>query len=638
MRNRIQKQSPLLCAWALCAVLTLETGCAVRKTQLPSDDVQAPEATSNSSGLELVAIAGTNDIHGGLAPQIRNTREPEGTPPQTYESGGAPVLASYLRILKKQYGGKFLWLDGGDQFQGTLESNLDRGAPMVEFFNKLGLTASAIGNHEFDFGQEALRARMTEARYPYLASNIEDRATGALAQFPNTYPSRIVVAGGAANGVRVGLIGLSTLDTPTTTLATAVRSLRFASLADATARESQRLRTQGAQVIVLVSHVGLKCLPGRMTPNRALRKISDSQGECGEKDEMVRLLKALPPNTVDAVVAGHSHQIVHHWINGVPVIQAGASGKYLNVLYLYYDPAQKKILPERTRIEGPIPICARVFERQGDCNGDRPAPPQGRGQLIEPRFHGQAVQADSEISSWLGPILAKSEQEKKRVIAQAARPIEHERLKESEFANLLSDAIRDSAKADIGLVNGGGIRAPIEQGPITFGAVFRSIPFDNAVSTLTLTGREVRLILRIAESGSRGFFGVSGVTLKLIDLQDEAPASDLNGNQKIEPWEINRLVEVRTSDGKLLSDTKTYRLATLDFLVNGGDDLGWIMAQLPHDKIETGKLVRDVFVDYLAARKVINSTDAPLVDPNHPRFIFKRAVKHKRARRGKLKK
>ena len=67
-------------------------------------------------------------------------------------------------------------LDGGDQFQGTPASNMGFGRPVVTVWNRLGRTASALGNHEFDWGQDTLRARMREARYPFLAANVTDAA------------------------------------------------------------------------------------------------------------------------------------------------------------------------------------------------------------------------------------------------------------------------------------------------------------------------------------------------------------------------------------------------------------------------------------------------------------------------------
>ena len=122
-----------------------------------------------------LTIVGTNDLHGHIEV--------------------LPVLGGFLANLRRARArdGGVLLLDAGDMFQGTLESNLGEGAPVIAAYNVLGYTAAAIGNHEFDFGpvgaaaasrepgddpRGALRARAVEAHFPLLAANLIDTATG----------------------------------------------------------------------------------------------------------------------------------------------------------------------------------------------------------------------------------------------------------------------------------------------------------------------------------------------------------------------------------------------------------------------------------------------------------------------------
>ena len=427
--------------------------------------------------LETIAILGTNDIHGALAAQELKTREAGSAEGQPYSRGGAAVFASHVKRLKSQFKTNLILLDGGDEFQGSLESNLQEGAPVVKFLNTLGIHAAAIGNHEFDFGPVglpgteaansdrlgALKARMLEAKYNYLAANVVDKKSHALPAFPNTYTHRVYLIG----SLKVGVLGLSTLQTPTTTFPVNVQSLEFTPLKEATIREAQKLREEGAQIIVITAHVGLFCSPGKMYSGHTLRKESDAQGSCSSQDEMVQLLNALPKGTVDAVVAGHSHQIIHHYIKGVPVIQGGTRLVAYNLIYLTYDKTSGKLLTDRTRIEGPVPVCEKVFENQGDCNGDRMAPAEGRGKLVTPRFHGTKITPDSEMEALLKPDFDKTEIEKKRVVGEAVTAIDHIRTEESPMGNLITDAMRADSKTDIAFANPGGIRASIEQGPIT---------------------------------------------------------------------------------------------------------------------------------------------------------------------------
>ena len=592
------------------------------------------EMVASDPNLETVAILASNDIHGNLAPQTLKTHEAEGTPAVVYEAGGASVMASYIGILRSEFGPRMIWLDAGDEFQGTIESNLDSGAPMVQFFNAMGLTAAAIGNHEFDWGADTLKARMSEAKYSYLAANIFDKQSGKLAEFPNTSPSHLFSAG----RVKIGVIGLSTVDTPTTTRAINVADYKFGGLSDATVQQAKALRDEGAEIVVIDAHVGLKCDLNHGRFGNTIRKPTDPQGGCDPGDEMTRLIDGLPEGTIDAVVSGHTHTLVHHWIRGIPVVQAGSTGRFLNVIYLTYDLANHRLATDLNRIEGPIPVCAKVFKNQGDCSGERSAPngfKDGRGPLVQAHFHGRKIEEDPEISLLLAPTFAKSAEKKKQVVGNAARLTEHVRMGESPLGNLIADAVRASAKADIAIVNVGGIRANWESGPITYGDVFRSMPFDNYISTLKLSGKEVKLMLRIAESGSRGFCPTSGVRMRVIDPAYDAPSTDLDGDSHIEPWEVNRLIEARTEDGQPIRDEKMYRLATIDFLVTGGDDMKWFMSRIPTERIQmtTGEQIRDAVVQHLGRFQTINSIDKPLVDPADRRISFEKPVTKKARKR-----
>src|SRR5687767_10145413 len=162
---------------------------------------QAPGTSGKTQGAAVtLSIVGTNDLHGGVLPA-------EGR-------GGLAWLGGYvnnLRAARARDGGAVLLIDAGDMWQGTLESNLDEGATVVAAYNALGYTAAAVGNHEFDFGpagpaatprnasddpRGALKARATEATFPFLAANLIDTSTGWPVAWPNVKPSAIVEVSG----------------------------------------------------------------------------------------------------------------------------------------------------------------------------------------------------------------------------------------------------------------------------------------------------------------------------------------------------------------------------------------------------------------------------------------------------------
>jgi hypothetical protein len=140
------------------------------------------------------------------------------------------------------------------------------------------------------------------------------------------------------------------------------------------------------------------------------------------------------------------------------------------------------------------------------------------------------------------------------------------------------------------------------------------------------------LLYRIATSGSHGTIGLSGLQIKLIPLNQEAPRTDLNHDGKLESWEANRILSIQTADGNEIMDDHRYQVATFDFLLSGGDDLAWFMQQIPSRMIsrKVGGYCRELVADYLKSAKLINTPEHPLVDPAHPRIRFESVLNEKK--------
>jgi 5'-nucleotidase len=300
---------------------------------------------------------------------------------------------------------------------------------------------------------------------------------------------------------------LTTATTGVTTWPPFVSDLQFTNLTEATLREAAQLREGGAEVIVLLAHVGVAC----ESADLATRVVSerDPQGQCSANDELARLLRSLPSGTVDAVVSGHSHSVVHHWMSGVPVVQGEWKGHFLNVIYLPFDRGSREVVRDQIRIEGPVRVCTFVFAAQDDCDGNRPAPPNGRGALVPASFHGRRVVPSERIATLLAATFQRVAALKSRVIARAAMPLRLAHATEAEMGNLVTDAMRDRTAADVAILNAGGIRAALSSGPITYGDVFAALPFDNRIVVLHVSGRELRLLLRVARE--RGAWVLPGV-------------------------------------------------------------------------------------------------------------------------------
>ena len=170
-----------------------------------------------------------------------------------------PRLAGFvnnLRRVRSREGGAVLLLDGGDMWQGTLASNMTEGAAMVRAFNAMHYDAAAVGNHEFDYGpvgaaatpssedddrRGALIARAREARFAILGANFRDRASGEAVEWSPIQEAVLI----EREGVKIGVIGLATIETPETTISANVDDLEMVPLVEATVTQAQRLRSRG---------------------------------------------------------------------------------------------------------------------------------------------------------------------------------------------------------------------------------------------------------------------------------------------------------------------------------------------------------------------------------------------------------
>ena len=162
---------------------------------------------------EVIAIIGTNDIHGAALPTNITIHKNNKT--IEYKYGGLVYMARMIEIIKKENPGKVLYLDAGDQFQGGIESGtlISQGKIMNDFFGLAQVNGSAIGNHEFDFGPSFLFPFMKAKDGPNLAANLRSEL-GKQEFLPGQKNSAMF---SFANGIKVGVIGLSTIETPETT-------------------------------------------------------------------------------------------------------------------------------------------------------------------------------------------------------------------------------------------------------------------------------------------------------------------------------------------------------------------------------------------------------------------------------------
>jgi len=541
----------------------------------------APAAPELPPDTVTFAILETNDVHGYILPQKVFVR-PDEKKQEGYEAemGGYEWLAGYLRIAREHYAGRVLLLDGGDMFQGTMISNRFEGATVVEAMNRLGYAAAAIGNHEFDFGPEgdgkegdpygALKARGAQAKFPLLAANILDRQTGNPVAWPGFAPYALVTV----DGIKIGIVGGATKDTPTYSGPSVGTGLEFLPLDQALLRYAPELRSAGAKIIIGLLHAGGVC--------EEFDK-PDDLSTCEPGEEMFEVARALPPGTVDLLIGGHTHHVMAHRVNGIPVIQAAAKGTLLGMAEIHFSPSQDKVV--RVDIRPPVGICHHHFQGEGDCAFLDHIPSTSRvpatflGQEVTPVPFFQEVFTQDQQK-----VLAEAQEKLgARTVRRIDRPdegIDH------PIGLLTTRVILDSfPDAQIAMLNESGIRAGLPEGELTLSDIFEVFPFDSSVAYVRMPGDLLLDLLRLASSGAHGLPVIRGLRLVIDLARDDCIAQDWDGLNGKEKWERNLLVSATLEDGAPIASDATYVIMMSSYLAAGGSDFKRILSRLPEGAI-----------------------------------------------------
>ena len=376
--------------------------------------------------------------------------------------GGAVAMKAVMDRLEADCVCPTVRLDGGDQMQGTLESNLTMGASTVAVLNLMGLDAAAVGNHELDWGVDTLLARQREARYAWLAANVFHVNTRTRPEWARPYA--IVERAGAKIGV-IGYITVSTARTlrPETTKPYEFRS-GYAVIRDAL----DAVWRERPNFVAIVAHAGGGCGPD------------------GCAGEMVDLALQLPPERVHLIVGGHDHSAGNGVVNSIPIIRAGANGRAVGVVDLY------------RRDNG-----VHTFT------------------MTQQTVYADTMPTDAAMVNLVAPFLLAADVRGKEVVTTLDRPLPASTVGDRRLGSLIADAARLSAKADVGLHNPGGVRADLAGGQVSYADLHRVLPFDNAVVRLTLSGRQLRQLV----SRTRSYY-YSNLALDSFTLADGTAIRD----------------------------------------------------------------------------------------------------------------
>ncbi|MCR5746924.1 MAG: bifunctional metallophosphatase/5'-nucleotidase [Lachnospiraceae bacterium] len=504
----------------------------------PADATQASETTATqttdpeSSDAKDIVVVFTNDVHCGVDDAI-----------------GYAGLSAYKKKMESE-GNDVLLIDAGDAVQGGFIGMLSKGEAIIRLMNKVGYDMAIPGNHEFDYGMEQFLKFSKIAEFPYISCNLTDLKT----QEKLFDPYIIFEAGGK----KIAFVGATTPSSLTSSNPANFQDengeyiygfcqgdngkLLYKTVQDAV----DSARAEGADYCVLVCHLGIEATEA---PYMSTDVIKNTHG-------------------IDVVCDGHSHSV----IEGEPVkndkgeivllAQTGTKLSKLGQLTIHPDGTMETVLVEDFTEKDPE-ITAAIAEENAKFEDI-----VGR-KISHTDFD---LIASTEEGGWII------------------------RNNETNLGDLFSDAIKEASGAEIGLINGGGVRKNLLKGDITYGNLLDLSPLGNEISVMKMKGQVLLDALEFSVSffpeDFGGFLQVSGVTFDVDLSKDAGVKKDADNMFEAFTSDERRVNNVKVN-GVPLDPDKEYTVAGPDFtLFSGGD--GFTMFE--GEKIETGKQLIDIDV------------------------------------------
>jgi 2',3'-cyclic-nucleotide 2'-phosphodiesterase (5'-nucleotidase family) len=574
-----------------------------------------------------IAILSTSDIHGHFYP---DELEING---YNYTQGGFDYLAKYINILRQEFPERLLYLDAGDLFQGGTESILSNGEIMTESLNLMQCKAATFGDHEFDYSREFLEDKISKSTFPYLATNIYDSKKKTKQAFGENHLTSKTYIFNVTNSnlykkqtktdnsntlpdqIKIGIIGLSKGMKLNEIKGEGYDDITFLSYRNELIGEAKRLREEeGCLAVLLLAHIGISCGTEKgMNLNMFTSK--SEQELCDSEDELYKLVISLDANTIDGIITGHNHHQVHHWVSDIPIIASIDQGFYANILYIPFKWSSAKQIYElyktKVQIEGPIPICNKIFTGTKKCDVVKPSKIEEYLPLVNYKFHGVKIEKDNTLDS----IHEKYDEQFETYQEQICDIVGTEEILEiSEngdfyIGNIITEIQRRITGADISLIGYDFMKTYWNPGKLPKYKISNLIPFKSNLCTFVMKGIDIKRMMNILQTSGVKYFPTSGIK------------QTISKNENGEYY----LSDIKLFDGyketELISE-KEYAVSAIEYLIKDGGSyfnniLKWYK---PQDlNCEYGD-IRDIVEKYLKAQKVVDVTKYK--DTKNPKIKF----------------
>ncbi len=391
-----------------------------------------------------ISILHTTDLHGHILP----TADYNGNP----NYGGLARCAAQIRRWRRQNTNSIL-IDVGDVYQGTDVSLRNKGELMIDLFNHLNYDAWIVGNHEFDWGMETFIDALQRSTMPVLAANtvLNGKPAGASSDSQHPFAKIQPLIVKEIAGIKLAIIGVTTPGMPFWFVPEFTRGIEFQHPVEPVRRAITRAKSEGASVIVISGHMGLKMRTGG--------------------DDFANTVMALTSEfpEVAVFIAGHTHQAIPSRVtNGTLFTQADHFGIHVGRVDLLFDRNSKKLLHREA-------ICELMDNR---FHSDH---------VIVSRAKSQLAESEAALSQPVGELA-----ETLRGRSRPGSPSDVERL----IGAAISEALAERNVPVDGVMHGAfDDQATLVAGPKTLNDIWNLIPYENYIVTAQLSSEEIKAVM-----------------------------------------------------------------------------------------------------------------------------------------------
>lgn len=506
-------------------------------------------------GLSVPVMAG--DMDGKLV--ILHTNDIHGHYETTEEQVGIAGVAALKEYYAKQ-GAEVVLVDAGDFSQGTTLVNHDKGLKAAAYLVEAGYDAVSLGNHEFDFGNEAVKdivATLNAGHVPVLAANVLKEGTDT----PYFGDSVIL----DKDGMKIGLFGLDTAETQTKAAPSSVKGMDFVDGTEMFAlaqKEVDELKAAGCEYIICICHLGV-----------------DDESVGRRSTDMAAAVKG-----IDLIVDGHSHTEMPggEAVGDTVVVSTGS----------YLANVGTVVVDMETKTETAALISAAEYTANyGVYDETLTEMVAADAEEINKIYEGVFAETKVDLNGERDPGVRTMETNLGDFSADAYLYAGRQYAKEAGL----------DISVDVALSNGGGIRASIPAGDISMNTLYTVFPYGNTVVLVTVTGAELLEVLEASTFSTPtalgGFPQIAGAEYTVNTAVPYENGEQYPNSTYYAPANPGSRVTINSVNGKPFDLNAKYTVVVNSFQAEGGDTYyALTQASFVHD---TAIVDADALISYV---------------------------------------